>query len=94
MEARILQDIADLGLDDSRRIELGICAMSIMQVVNDYPSYAINIWSAVVDCAKKTKLEEAKKHSNKVWVAVKELILRYYIGETLLFTIFIPIMVT
>ena len=28
------------------------------------------------------------------WVAVKELKLSYYIGETLLFTIYIPIMVT
>ena len=28
------------------------------------------------------------------WVAVKELELSYYIGETLLFTIYIPIMVT
>ena len=66
LEARILQDINDLGPDDARRNELGICAMSIMQVVNDYPSYAINIWSTVVDFAAKTKLEEAKKYSNKV----------------------------
>ena len=28
------------------------------------------------------------------WVAVKELNLSYYMGETLLFTIYIPIMVT
>ena len=28
------------------------------------------------------------------WVAVKELKLSYYIGETLLFNIYIPIMVT
>ena len=29
-----------------------------------------------------------------IWVAVKELKLSYFIGETLLFTIYIPIMVT
>ena len=66
LEARALQDINDLGPDDDRRNELGICAMSIMQVVNEYPSYAINIWSTAVDCAAKTKLEKAKKHSNNV----------------------------
>ena len=31
---------------------------------------------------------------NIFWVAVKELKLGYYIGETLLFTIYIPSMVT
>ena len=33
------------------------------------------------------------KDFNLVWVAVKELKSSYYIGETLLFTIYIPIMV-
>ena len=44
--------------------------------------------------AEKLRVAVKRKYTHIKWVAVKELKLSYFLGETLLFIIYMPIMVT
>ena len=61
LRARFLQDIALLGPDETRKNELGACAMMTMQIVNDFPFLGIDVWSATMDCKKAATVNKLNK---------------------------------
>eukprot|EP00439_Symbiodinium_sp_Y106_P056703 s2676_g7.t5 len=51
LQDRLLQDIADLGPDDTRAQEKGVCGLIIAQTINDFPYTGTDIWALLNSCS-------------------------------------------